>query len=214
MIRKQEIKPDHGRVTAGIPSLDSSQRFQHDSELVTEDYRQQIDAEGRAGEERCLAPDGARPSTILGASEGVTLTPEQFIARLTALRPNFWFQRSAVLTTEFAACLRVPKTEDHPEGMWFQFGFSGVRPLIEWNWSHELKRMVHTRLGSLVEEKYACHGCDECKKLGAFFGRIRGWRSLLQILMDNKVITPAEAVEKFGHPSKDSRNWKLVIHGT
>lgn len=214
MIKREEIKTDNGRVTAGIPSLDSPKRFQHDVELVTKDYRQKIDAEGRSAETKCLTPDGNRPSTILGASEGIKLTPDQFMFRLRAINSNFWFQRSASITTEMMACLRVPINETHPDGLWFQFGFSATRPLIEWNWSHERIRMMHSREGGIVEENYACHGCDDCKKLGAFFGRIRGWRSLLQMLMDNKIITPAQAIEKFGQPSKDSKNWKMVVHGT
>lgn len=214
MIRKEAIKPDNGRVTAGIPSLDSPKRFQRDSALVTEEYRAKIDAETRAVEERCLAPD-SRPSTILGASEGVKLTPEQFISRLSAINPNFWFQRSGTMPTEMMACLKVPITEDHPSGLQFLFGFSGMRPLIEWNWSHEVKRMMHTRTGEVKQEKFACHGCDECKREGAFFGRIRGWRALLQILMDNKLITREQVIEKFGNPSYgQSRNWQMVMHGT
>lgn len=212
MIRKEEVKTDNGRVTAGIPTLDSPKRFQLDTELVTEDYRQQIDAELKANEDRCLAPDGERPSTILGASEGIRLTPEQFMQRL----PGLWFERSGTVPTEMMCCVRVPASEDHPKGLWFQFGFSAEKPLIEWNWSHEKTRVVHTRIpGFLKEEKYACHGCPECRKLGAFFGRIRGWRSLLQILMQNKVITATEVQEKFGNPTYGtSKNWRLLVHGS
>lgn len=210
MIRREEIKPDNGRVTAGIPSLDSPTRFEHDLALVTEDYRDKIDAEARSADLRCLAPDAERPSTILGASEGVRLTPSQFMQRL----PGLWFERSATVPTEMMCCLQVPVTEDHPKGLWYQFGFSAEKPLIEWNWSHERIRVVHTRIpGFLKEEKYPCHGCKECRELGAFFGRIRGWRSLLQILIDNKIITRTQAIEKFG-ATGISRNWQMVMNGT
>lgn len=214
MIRREEIKPDNGRVTAGIPSLDSPKRFRRDSELVSGDYAQKIEQEQRRTEEVCLAPDAQRPTTILGASEGIRLNPEEFIRRLSAMNSNLWFERSQSITTEFMCCLRVPITEDLPAGLWFQFGFSGVRPLLEWNWSHEIIKLMHTRDGIPKQEKFACHGCDDCRKEGAFFGRIRGWRSLLQILMENKVITPFQIENMFGPPSKDSHNWKKVIHGT
>jgi len=215
VIKREEIQPDHGRVTAGIPSLDSPKRFQKDSELVSKDYAQKIEQETRSGDEACLNPDGERPSTILGASEGIKLPPAEFIRRLTAINPNFWFERSKSMPTEMCACIKVPISEDHPKGLWFQFGFSAERPLIEWNWSHEKTKLMHTRGIGLVKEKFACHGCDECKKEGAFFGRIRGWRSLLQILMENKIITSTDIVEKFGNPNEGiSKNWKTVIHGS
>ena len=214
MITREQIKPDNGRVTAGIPSLDSPKRFQHDSELVTEDFRNAIEAEQRRNEIMCLNPDGERPSTIFGASEGTKLTSAEFIKRLTAINPNFWFERSTALPTEMCCCLKVPISEDHPSGLWFQFGFSAEKPLIEWNWSHEIEREMFTRKpDEKVKERFACHGCDECRREGAFFGRLRGWRSLLQILLNNKLITPAQIEEKFGSAGI-SRNWKMVMHGT
>lgn len=210
MIKREEIKPDNGRVTAGIPSLDSPKRSAFERDTVYLEHAKALEHEWRSNEESCLAPDAERPSTILGASEGIRLTPAQFMQHF----PGLWFERSETVPTEMMCCVRVPVSEDHPKGLWYQFGFSAERPLIEWNWSHEKTRVVHTRIpGFLKEEKYACHGCPECRKLGAFFGRIRGWRSLLQILIDNKVITRTEAIDKFG-ATGISRNWQMVMHGS
>lgn len=214
MIRKEEVKPDNGRVTAGIPSLDSPKRFEKDSAIATDEYLTAVEQEKEQCEARCIAPDAERPTTVLGASEGVKLTAVDFMRKLTAMNNNLWFERSKSIPTEIMCCLLVAATLDHPDGIWFQFGFSGVRPQIEWNWVHEKKRMVHTREGFLKEEKYACHGCQECNKEGAFYGRIRGWRSCLQILLNNRVITATQITKHFGSPSKDSKNWQTVMNGS
>jgi len=214
VITREKIKPDNGRVTAGIASLDSSARFERDTEIVTQEFRDAIEQEQRRNELMCLNPDGERPSTIIDASAGLRLSPAEFMRRLSALNPNFWFERSSAMPTEICACLKVPVTEDRPKGLWFQFGFSGERPLIEWNWSHQIVKIMHTRNpNERVEEKFACHGCDECRKEGAFFGRIRGWRSLLKILLDNKIITTEQIESMFGSAG-NSQNWKTAIHGT
>jgi hypothetical protein len=117
VVRREEVQPDVGRVTAGIPSLDSPTRFQQDSDLVRKDYAQQIEADIQAKEASSIAPDGEKSRTILDASKGKQITAAEMIRRLSALNGNLWFERSKAAPSEMGVYLKIPVTVDTPEGL-------------------------------------------------------------------------------------------------
>lgn len=211
MIEKEVIKPDLGRATQGIPSLDSAKRFQHDSDLVSKDFHEKLDADRDEREQKSFTPDGDKPKNVLDISKGKQLKPEEFIRRLTALNGNLWFERSKAAPSEMGLYLKIPITVDTPEGLKYIGGFSAEKPLNERDWVHVIEKWVYTRTpGMLEKKKFQCHGCKECKAMGAIGGVIRGYRMLLKRLEDSQIITPNQTDKMFG--SGGTKNWQ-ARHG-
>lgn len=218
MIRKEELQPDNGRVTAGIPSLDSPKRFEHDKALISEEFRKQIDAEIERNEQASIAPDGDKPRTILEASKGKQLNPAEFIRRLSAMNPNLWFERAKAAPSQIGVYLKVPITTDEPEGLRYIGGFSGNAPINEVDWVHTKmeKRLVvgpapAKRVLGTKTVFVQCHGCKDCGSKGAIGGVIRGYRMLLKRLEDARVITPTQTEHMFG--LENTKNWQ-ARHGS
>lgn len=213
MIQKEELQPDNGRVTAGIPSLDSPKRFQRDTALISADFQKKIDAEIERNEQSSITPDGDKTRTVLEAVKGTQLNPAEFIRRLSALNPKLWFERAKAAPTEIGVYLKIHSTQDEPEGLRYLGGFSGVRPLNERDWVHTVKQARYVTDGTLAKRvigtkivQVQCHGCKECAQQGAIGGVIRGYRMLLKRLEDAKAITPTETEKMFG--SGNTKNWQ------
>lgn len=209
MISKEQIKPDAGRVTAGIPSLDSPQRFQHDTQLVSKDFANKLDAERRRTAALAIQKDGERPINDKDACRGVTLPPDTFISKLSRLNRTLRFMRSETIPSQMMCCVSVTISEDHPKGLRYIGGFAADRPISEMGYFCTTSRMMRTREGFLEEVTEPCKGCTDCM----FLGQLPGWRTLLERLVQNRIITRGQAERAFGTPSIDSRNLQRSRNG-
>jgi len=202
VIRKEEVQPDLGRVTAGIPSLDSPKRFQHDSEIVQKERLKKIDSDQLEKRSLAVENDGSRPIDNKDACRGLTLSADELIKRLTKLNKNLWFQRSETVPSQMMCCLRVSVTEDHPKGLKYIAGFPAEIPISEMGYFCTKERWTHTRFGVLQKVKEPCNGCKDCM----FLRQIPGWRTVCERLVANRIITRAQYETTFGAPTMDSRN--------
>ena len=207
MISKEAVKPDAGRVIAGSP-LDSSTRFQHDSDLVRRDFVQKLDAEQKRSVKLATEKDGERPINVKAAC-GVTLLPETFISKLSRLNRKLRFMRSETIPSQMMCCVNVPISEDHPKGLRYIGGFAADRPVAEMGYFCTKTRILRTREGFLEEVEEPCKGCIDCM----FLGQLPGWRTLLERLVQNRIITRSQAERAFGMPSIDSRNLQRSRNG-
>lgn len=209
MISKEQIKPDAGRVTAGIPSLDSPQRFQHDTELVSKDFAKKLDAERVRSVKLAIEKDGERPIDDKDACRGVTLLPDTFISKLSRLNRKLRFMRSETVPSQMMCCVGVPISEDHPKGLRYIGGFAADRPISEMGYFCTKTFTMRTREGFLEEVTEPCNGCPECM----FLRQLPGWRTLLERLVQNRIITRYQVEKAFGAPSIDSRNLQRSRNG-
>lgn len=209
MPKKEEVKPDNGRVTQGIPSLDPSKRFQHDTALVSRDFTEKLTADREAKREDSVAPDGTRPRTVAEISRGTELTPEVLIARLSKLCGHLWFDRSKAAPSQMGVYLKIPVTIDSPEGLQYVGGFNADRAVKEWDVICVKKRWTHTREGFMREVEEQCSGCKKCIGLGCE----RGYRPLLFRLMEMKALTRTQVEKTFGAPN-NSKNWRRAMNVT
>lgn len=205
----EEVQLDGGRVTQGIPALDSSARFQHDRELVSRDSAQKLNAERRRTSALAIEKDGERPINDKDACRGVTLLPDAFISKLSRLNRKLRFMRSETVPSQMMCCVSVPISEDHPKGLRYIGGFAADRPISELGYFCTTSRMMRTREGFLEEVTEPCKGCTDCM----FLGQLPGWRTLLERLVQNRIITRGQAERAFGTPSIDSRNLQRSRNG-
>jgi hypothetical protein len=209
VISKEVVKPDAGRVTAGLP-LDSSQRFQHDAELVSRDFVHKLDAEHKRTVKLATEKDGDRPINDKDACRGITLLPDTFISKLSRLNRKLRFMRSETIPSQMMCCVSVPISVDHPKGLRYIGGFAADRPISEMGYFCTTTRMMRAREGFLEEVTEPCKGCIDCM----FLGQLPGWRTLIERLVQNLVISRGQAERAFGTPSIDSRNLQRSRNGS
>jgi hypothetical protein len=210
VIKKEEVQPDNGRVTQGIPSLDSPKRSQIASAESSLDYQEKISAETERNREDSVAPDGTRERTDKELSKGNYWDSYKLQKRLLKLASangcTIHFFRSANATSQNGMYLSVPVTEDEPQGLRYIGGFNAEGQVKEFDWICVRERVTHTRYGTPAVVREQCSGCPKCR----FLGCERGWRPLLFRLMEMGIITRTQA-ESFGPPSKDSQNWQRAL---
>jgi hypothetical protein len=91
---------DKGRVTAGIPSLDSSKRFGITEAALKRYYQNALVTEYKNNELAAVAPDGKRDTTNWDAQVGIPLTSGQIIKRLRKLNSSLWYEVSTADATK------------------------------------------------------------------------------------------------------------------
>lgn len=210
MIKPEEIKPDLGRVTAGIPSLDSPKRSGIAESEAAKVYHEQIHAETESKREDSVAPDGERERTIAENSKGKEWDSKKLQARLQKLASangcSLHFIRPPAAMSQVGVYLIVPVTPDEDNGLRYIGGFNADIPVKEFDWICVREKVVRDRHGVAHLTREQCSGCPKCR----FLGCERGWRPMLFRLLEAGIITRTQA-ESFGPPSKDSLNWKRAL---
>lgn len=210
MIRKEEIKPDNGRVTAGIPSLDSPKRSEISSSEASKDFQGKVHADTEHKRDDSVAPDGQRDRTNKEISQGKEWESRKLQKHLQKLGAvngcSLHFIRPPAAMHQVGVYLIVPVTPDESTGLRYIGGFNADRPVKEFDWICVREKLTHTREGVLKLAREQCSGCPKCR----FLGCERGWRPMLFRLLEMGVITRSQA-ESFGPPSRDSQNWKRAL---
>lgn len=174
-------KDDRGRVTAGIPSLDSSRRRDITEYHLRQIYQQSLQAEYRGNEEKATSPDGDLSDvTDWEQVVGIPLTGARLATRLHKLNPSLWFEQS---NSDPAKSAVYHLKNDLKGGLTKEF-ICGYE--TEWNPEFSLR---------VVDDE------------GKAKGIISGWRRLLAKLIRARLISEPKAFTIFGPPSRDSENW-------
>jgi hypothetical protein len=210
VINKEEVEPDHGRVTAGIPSLDSSKRSEIASSESASDFHNKIHAETESKREDSVAPDGQRDRTNREISRGKEWDSRKLQKKLQQLASangcSLHFIRPPAAPSQVGVYLIVPVTPDEDKGLRYIGGFNADRPVKEFDWICVREKVARDRNGTPHVTREQCSGCPNCK----FLGCERGWRPMLFRLLEAGIITRSQA-ESFGPPSKDSQNWQRAM---
>jgi hypothetical protein len=210
VIKREEIKPDNGRVTAGIPSLDSPKRSEVASAESAGDYQDKIHAETESKRQDSVAPDGQRDRTNAEISKGREWDSRKLQNKLQQLASqngcSIHFIRPLAAMSQVGMYLIVPVTADEDKGLRYIGGFNADRPVKEFDWICVREKVVRDRLGIPHVAREQCSGCPSCR----FLGCERGWRPLLFRMLEAGIITRTQA-ESFGPPSKDSQNWQRAM---
>ena len=210
MIKKEEVKPDNGRVTAGIPSLDSPKRSEIAGAESASDFQDKVHADTENKREDSVAPDGQRERTNPELSKGKEWDSRKLQKKLQQLASangcSLHFIRPPAAMSQVGVYLIVPVTPDEDKGLRYIGGFNADKPVKEFDWICVRERLTHTREGILKLVKEQCSGCPNCH----FLGCERGWRPMLFRLLEAGIITRTQA-ESFGPPSKDSQNWQRAL---
>lgn len=165
-----------GKVTAGVPGLSPSLRFQHDTKIIRKERNEGIALDVDRKRDDAVAPDGDRDRLDLKRCIGRPLHSSKIIERLSRLNPALRFQHHPFLN-RFQICL----------GERYVCAF-------EDEYSPEFEIMhVH------YEEHVEGFGRDAKLVTKAVLdGTTRGWVPLLLLLMKEGLITKAGAEREFG----------------
>lgn len=177
----EKPREDRGRVTAGIPSLDSKRRTDITETQLRHIYQRSLQADYRSREEKALDSDGAiQDTTDWEQTVGIPLTGVRIMARLKKLNPNLWFERANADSSKTGVYILKP---DGKGGMEKQF-ICGME--------------------SELSPEFSLRVTDNEGKPKGIIG---GWRRLLMKLIRDRIISEARANALFGPPSRDSENW-------
>jgi hypothetical protein len=187
-----------GRVTAGLPSLTPGLRgaiFR--SRLQREMSRQRLlDHIGR--ESSTTAPDGAIDTTSPEAQLGIPLSVAEMQKRLLLCNSNFHFEISLHDSTKMG--IYILENRDGVTSKRFLCGMmNSVMP----------ERSIRVpKQKSVPSPKYGEDGAWQT--IGVIDVEIRGWRTVLAMLLRSKLITQAQ-IEKFWPLSSgQSKNWQKL----
>jgi hypothetical protein len=185
-----------GRVTAGLPALDPSVRFQAHTVEVKQDRDSRIHAELEAKRDAAIAPDGDRDRTDKQACIGIPLQAESIIGRLTQLNPSLIFKKHPILN-RFQICVRDSQAENGERYICsFESGVSSEFDILLWHYEEHVKG----------------HGKDaRLEKVKVADSTVCGWASRLVKLIDEKLITRAGAERLFG--TIHSYSWQQRTQG-
>jgi hypothetical protein len=185
-----------GRVTAGLPALDSSVRFQAHTEEVQRHKQVSIAAQNETKRAEAVAPDGERDRTDQGACVGIPLQAETIIDRLTQLNPSLLFKKHPILD-RFLICIRDSSTETGERYVCsFEGGISPEFDVLLWHYEEQVKGFGKDATLETVKVPDTIVG---------------GWASRLVKLINEKLITRAGAERLFG--TIHSSAWQKRMDG-
>lgn len=177
----EKPREDRGKITAGIPSLDSTRRTSITEAQLLHIYQRSLQADYRGREEAAIAPDGMiSDTTAWDEIVGIPLTGVRIMARLKKLNPNLWFERANADASKTGVYILKPD------------GKGGMEKVYLCGMESELSPEFSLRITD-----------NEGKAKGI----IGGWRRLLMRLIRERIITESRANALFGPPSRDSENW-------
>lgn len=168
--------PDRGRVTAGLPALSPSLRFAADKRETKERKIRAIHRQLETSRDDAVKPDGDRDRSDKQASIGTPLHSAKIMARLMRLNPSLIFQhhpflpRFQVFIKDRFVCA-------------FEDNYSPQFEVLLWHWEEHVK--------GYGKEAYL-------EKVKVLDDTVRGWVTLLDILIRQKLITKAGAEREFG----------------
>jgi hypothetical protein len=177
---QEHAQDDRGKVTAGIPSLDSSRRQGITENRLREVYQKACVAEYQRNEEASTADDGDRTTKDWDAQVGIPLVGPRIIGRLKKLNRNLWFEVSAADPAKTGVYILK---SDGKGGMEKQF-ICGME--------------------TELSPEFSVRVVDDA---GKFKGEIRGWRTMLMRLIKGGFVQQEAAFRLFGPPNRDSANW-------
>lgn len=177
-----ETTLETGRVTAGLPSLDPSRRFQHDKHEAQTHKIRSIHAEVEAKRADAVSPDGGRDRTDKQQSVGIPLHSAQIIDKLSRLNPSLSFRHHPFMT-RFQIFVRDDKgTNGERYVCAFEDGYSPQFEIFLWHW----------------EEHVFGYGAEAyLENVKVLDETVRGWVTLIDILIKQKLITKAGAEREF-----------------
>lgn len=180
----EKIREDRGKVTAGVPSLNSSKRRAITESQLSRIYQRACQAEYQRTEAAATADDGGRTTTDWDAQVGIPLVGPRIISRLRKLNSNLWFE--------------VAEADSNKMGVYI------MRPDMKGG----REKQFITGMERELSPEFSVRVTDE---QGKFKGEIRGWRTVLMKLIRAGHISEAGAYRLFGPPNRDSENWARFV---
>lgn len=182
MAHLERVADDHGKVTAGLPSLFPEKRREITEYHLQRLYQRELQREYRQGEENALASDGSiKDVTDPEQVAGICLPGWVVAMRLTKCArkngQNLYFKR-------------LNCRPDLTEVYWLKPG-------------EDPDKICNMQTD--INTEFALRVVDSEGKVKA---QIPGWRRTGMRLIRSGIITLSDFHKMFGPPSRDSENWQ------
>ncbi len=175
--------------------------------------RDTLDTNEKAAESKeaaCVAADGVMDVTERAARMGRTMTTSELAGKLQAIDPRFVVRPSKADRTKCGIFL--PYYIKQPTGAY----------KLELEHICGCENTQHPLTGGIMPEFSIVDTVEELipgengeLKKRRFAAEVRGWRTVVAILLTRRIITAHDVTTHFGiTPSHDSERWHLIMHWT